>query len=56
VTVGGKKVSGDLVNGVVKLRLPKMSKPGQKKMVVTYVPATGFAPATATLKIRVTKH
>ncbi|HRD61851.1 MAG TPA: immune inhibitor A [Nocardioides sp.] len=55
VTFGGKKVTGQLVNGTVKLKLPKLNKAGKKELVVTFEPTSGWAPATTTLKIRVTK-
>jgi hypothetical protein len=44
-----------LADGTVKLKLPTWSKPGKKKLVVSYVPDTGFQSASTTLKIKVTK-
>ena len=56
VTYKGKVLaSGTLVNGTVKLTLPKMSKPGAKKLVVSYLPDAGFEAASTTVKIKV-KH
>ena len=56
VTYKGKVLaSGTLVNGTVKLTLPKMSKPGAKKLVVSYLPDAGFEAANTTVKIKV-KH
>jgi hypothetical protein len=53
VSFAGKKLSGQLVNGVVTISLPKVARPGHKKLVVSYVPDTGFTAATKTLMIRV---
>jgi immune inhibitor A len=53
VSYAGKELSGQLVDGVVRFKLPKVSKAGHKKLVVAYVPATGFAPASQTLMIRI---
>jgi immune inhibitor A len=59
VTYKGKVVaSGTLVNGTVKLKLPKMSKPGAKKLVVSFVPDAGFEAASTevTVKVKRKRH
>jgi immune inhibitor A len=53
VRYAGKKLSGQLVNGMVQISLPKVSKSGHKRLVVSFVPATGFTASTTTLMIRI---
>jgi hypothetical protein len=55
ITVDGKKVRGELVDGKLKLWLPKLWKPGTETVKVRFQPAAGWAPASDTFKIRVTK-
>jgi immune inhibitor A len=53
VSYAGKTMTGQLVNGVVTIKLPKVFKSGHKKLVVDYLPATGFTAASTTLMIRI---
>ncbi len=56
VTYRGEELTAKaLADGTVKLRLPQWSKPGKKKLVVSYVPDSGFQSASTTVKIKVTK-
>jgi immune inhibitor A len=55
VSIGGKEVTGQLVNGTVTIKLPKQTKTGKKTVTVTYVPDTGFTAASTTVKVKV-KH
>ncbi|HEX5090353.1 MAG TPA: immune inhibitor A domain-containing protein [Nocardioides sp.] len=52
VKLGKRAVTGTVVNGKVKVKLPKQSRPGMQKVKVKYLPDAGFAAAKATVKIR----
>jgi immune inhibitor A len=55
VTYHGKKVAAKVLSdGTVTIKLPKQSKKGKKKVVVTYVPDTGYVASTTTLTIKIT--
>ncbi|WP_205471137.1 immune inhibitor A domain-containing protein [Nocardioides sp. SYSU D00038] len=55
VTYAGKSVgTRTLAGGKVSLQLPKKQGKGTKKLVVRYLPSTGFTGATVTVKIKVT--
>jgi immune inhibitor A len=56
IKIGKKTVTGTLVNGSVKLETPRQDRPGKKKVTVTYVPDAGFAAASTSVKVRVTRH
>lgn len=53
VTWGGKTLKAKLKNGKVTVTLPGLQKKGVKKAVVKLVPATGFEPASKTVRIRI---
>ncbi len=56
VVLGGKAVSTKSLSGdKVTLWLPKLHKVGAHKVVVKYLPGTGFSRASKTFTIRVTK-
>jgi immune inhibitor A len=56
VSIGGKEVTGQLVNGTVTVKLAKQHKAGKKTVTVTYVPDTGFTASSTTVKVKITKH
>ncbi|WP_407939747.1 Ig-like domain repeat protein [Nocardioides anomalus] len=53
VSLGGKKVTGKVVDGKVKVTLPVQTKTGTKRLVVTFVPDTGFAASSDKVKVTV---
>ncbi len=53
VVRGKKRVRGQLRAGVVRLRLPKMTKPGRYRFVIRYHGSTTTKPATKVLVVKV---
>jgi 5'-nucleotidase len=53
--IGKKTVSGTLVNGVAKLKLPKIKTAGKKSVVVTYLGDGQTLPLSQTVKLTVKK-
>jgi immune inhibitor A len=56
VSIGGKTVTGQLVNGKLTVKLAKQAKTGKKTVTVSYVPDTGFTASSTTFKVKITKH
>ena len=56
VSIGGKPVTGQLVNGKLTVKLAKQAKTGKKTVTVSYVPDTGFTASSTTFKVKITKH
>lgn len=53
---GNKTVSARLVNGVAKISLPKIKKPGRYRFTIRYAGSSRVLPATAVVTLRVTSR
>lgn len=52
---GSKYVVGWLVNGVVKLKMPRITKPGRYRFTITYAGSSRVLPSKASVALRVKK-
>lgn len=52
---GSKSISGRLVNGVVKLKMPRVTKPGRYRFTIRYAGSTRVLPSSRTVILRVKK-